>query len=68
MFKTFLRCPFFLDFACLTFPFMQPLWEVELDAYLTSTFGTADPSIAPTESNTLSKLQETLSISALQAL
>lgn len=59
---------FLLDFVRLTFSFLQPLWKVELSAYLATISGTTDPSVASTESNVLTKLQEILSLSALRSL
>lgn len=59
---------FLLDFVRLTFSFLQPSWEVELSAYLATISGTTDPSVASAESNVLTKLQESLSLSASRSL
>ena len=51
---------------------MQPSWEVEFDALLSATSGTAGPSAAttgpPADSSILLRLQEIMSLSALQIL
>lgn len=57
------------------FLFVQPSWEVELDALLSSTFGAAGPSVAlaepvatTVESTTLAKLRELLPLLASNIL